>query len=329
MVDFTQDRPTRFIKSTEGLPFSLLSPAQLHFLPEMEWLIDGVLPANALMALIGPSGTGKTFLALYQALSVACGMEWCGRKTKHGPVLYVMAEGSTGLKMRVSDWFAYHKLSNDVPIWFLPHAVDLRDDEDVANLKLCVERLSPVLIVIDTLARCFPDGDENSARDVGKVITAATKLQSISSASVMIVHHTRRADTLERGSSAFRGAMDAMLLLTEKGKKTIKLSCEKMKESAKFEPMHFELLKYASSCVVIPTSRAIDAEADGVDQKTLDEAYILGILGDGALRHGEWRTASLENDRIAKTAWDDALLRLKESQRVVQEGRLYRLAKKS
>ena len=39
--------------------------------------------------IYGPSGEGKTFVALDWALSVATGRSWQGKQTKQGPVVYI------------------------------------------------------------------------------------------------------------------------------------------------------------------------------------------------------------------------------------------------
>ena len=44
--------------------FRLLTPADLASLPPIEWRVRGVLPKTGIAALFGPSGSGKSFLAL-------------------------------------------------------------------------------------------------------------------------------------------------------------------------------------------------------------------------------------------------------------------------
>ena len=72
--------------------------------------------------------------------------------------------------------------------------------------------------MLDTFARCFVDGEENSAKDVGQSIEAAREIQAEFGAAVLLVHHAKRPRNKrdrpdERGSSALRGAADAMASL--------------------------------------------------------------------------------------------------------------------
>ncbi len=43
--------------------------------------------------LYGPTGIGKTFLALDWAMSICSGQPWFGQEVRKGQVLYVLAEG--------------------------------------------------------------------------------------------------------------------------------------------------------------------------------------------------------------------------------------------
>ena len=64
--------------------FPLLSVADLANLEPPAFLIDSLLPAGGLSVLFGPSGVGKSFLALDWALCVSTGLAWYGQETKPG-----------------------------------------------------------------------------------------------------------------------------------------------------------------------------------------------------------------------------------------------------
>jgi hypothetical protein len=81
-----------------------------------------------------------------------------------------------------------------------------------------VEQLRPSLVIIDTLARCMPGLDENSARDAGLVIEGLSRLAAACpSAAILIVHHTGKSGGGMRGSSALLGGVDLELTLTGAG----------------------------------------------------------------------------------------------------------------
>ena len=83
--------------------FTLISGKQMKNLPDMEWLVEGLIPAKGAMALIGQSGVGKSFLAWDLAIAAASGASWCGYKLSPAiDSVYVGLEGRAGYKGRGS-----------------------------------------------------------------------------------------------------------------------------------------------------------------------------------------------------------------------------------
>src|SRR5439155_17182506 len=112
---------------------------------------------------------------------------------------------------------------------FLREAVNLLREGEVDDFLAAVAALPerPVLIIIDTLARCLVGGDENSAKDMGIAIAALDRLRAELGCSVLVVHHTGHAnEERERGSSALRAAVDTLLVLRAAGS-VITLKCAK------------------------------------------------------------------------------------------------------
>lgn len=196
--------------SNAGDPFKTLSVDDLANLAPVDFLIDGMLPASGFSVLFGPSGVGKSFLALDWALCIATGLAWYGRETRGGAVLYIAAEGSSGLGRRVQAWQNARRQPTVGRIRFLPEAVNFLDAGHVERAKRTIAELPepPVLVVVDTMARSMIGGDENAARDVGMFIADVDELCKASGAARLIVHHTGKNGVDERGSSALRGAAD-------------------------------------------------------------------------------------------------------------------------
>lgn len=207
-------RPTDFTLTGAGR-LRLYSTEELMAMPPPKWLVEGLIPERSFSVLFGPSGVGKSFVAIDLALSVASGLHWAGRSTKPGFVVYVSAEGTAGLGQRIKAWMIDRGLEPaDVDIAWLPEAVSMHSDEDLLALFNRFEELQrdPTLIIIDTLARCF-DGDENSTEDMGKFVKGVDKIRSRFQCSVMAVHHTSIEGGRERGNGSLRAASDTMVRL--------------------------------------------------------------------------------------------------------------------
>ena len=235
-------------KPVERKTFRVLSPDDLEQLPPPQWLLRDRLPEGQTW-VYGEPGSGKTFLALDWALTVAAsGLN----------VLYFVGEGVTGFARRVAAWRAARK-PDLTGFYAIPQAPHLLDPSSVEALRDTVAEYSPALVVIDTFARASVGGEENSARDVGMAIDALDSLQRDYSCSSLVIHHSNKSGSGERGSSAIRGAADATWevvagLQAQGDIVGAQAFCRKMKDAEPPMPILFQLRPYGDSAVVHPTA---------------------------------------------------------------------------
>lgn len=215
--------------------FQILTLKQLLGLPRPGWLIDGMLRPGELAVLYGQPGSGKTFVALDIGMCVTTGRFWCDRATRIGRVLYIAAEGLTGLGDRSRAWAVENIPDPEADPWtnfnVLGEPVQFLEG-GVENLLSVLALLpwKPVLIIVDTLARCFVGGEENSSKDMGRFVAACDQLRNETGATVLVVHHTAKDKSSERGSSALRGAADAMFEVASPEPRKVTVRCTKQKE---------------------------------------------------------------------------------------------------
>ncbi len=230
----------------------LYSIADLASLPEPRYLVQDFIRAEGTNALFGPSGSGKSFLALDWNLCVAAGLPFYGQAVEQAPVVYVAGEGLAGAYNRIEAWCQSRGVEepSDFHIW--PEAVNFFAGE-TAQFEAAIAALDPPpgLITIDTMARCMVGGEENSAKDTGLFIDNAERVARHVGAALLNIHHTGKNGELERGSSALRGAVDTLLKLSPDGS-GLKLTCEKQKDAAEFEAWKFHLAEQGKSAVIRP-----------------------------------------------------------------------------
>jgi hypothetical protein len=190
----------------------------------VEWLIDRVIPRKGFVALYGPPGSFKSFIALDLAVAIARSAQWFGleaKTTDKGAVIYIAGEGHGGIGARIKACRIHHQIEAGTPIYFLRHQINLRSsEEDFSRLVYAVMELvlalgvKVELIVIDTLARAFGGGNENSSEDMGAFITSCGHLQDEFKAALMVIHHSGKdAAKGLRGHSSLLGAVDTELEL--------------------------------------------------------------------------------------------------------------------
>ena len=232
-----------------------LSASAFRFTPvdeleftEPEFLVSGLVEKGALALLFGDPGCGKSFIAADLALSVAAGVPFHGRDTNPGAVFFIAGEGHSGLARRFHAW----SKAREVPLSGLPlfksnRAAAFLDKESAQEVTSAAEALAashgePQLIVIDTVARNFGAGDENSTQDMGAFVAAMDDLKARwPGCVVMLVHHSGHADkSRARGAMALKGALDAEFRAAKEDE-TITLSCTKMKDAAPPPDTHFRL----------------------------------------------------------------------------------------
>jgi hypothetical protein len=302
------------VTTTKAKPrIQLLDIDEIEDLAPPTWLVDGILTDNGLSVLWGRSGAMKSFVALDIGLCIATGAPWHGHKVKHGPVVYLAAEGSHGLGRRAVGWRRTRGRELAKPLFkLIPQAVALTGDDLDAMTAAILELPGPrpILIIIDTLARTFGSGDENKQADMNAYVSAADRLREATGASIMIIHHSGvHEEKRERGSNVLRGAADTVIKVSRKndnldiinqapeGKqkdaeefKTVKLTTRKV---------HFEQANVEQSTLVL-NLREDDgpAEPDGTaqgDRLGKNEQAIINALTKANQPLGFMRLAAMTN----------------------------------
>jgi hypothetical protein len=278
------------VAGVSGRPprFKMLTWEEIKILAPISWLVDHVVPAGGLVLLYGPSGIGKTFAVLDLALSVAAGEDWLGHRTMSGGVVYVAAEPAP-LRERIGAWLQDRGLETPGSFVAVQSPVQLHHADDVATLvaDLRAQVSGPVaLIILDTLARCFVEGEENNAKDVGELVAGADRLRAELGCAVVLVHHPTKDGTDYRGSGALHAAVNTTIEVAKPAANTLTLLCKKQKDAVPFAPITARLQSVADTLV-------LRAAGPGTGLKA-GPRETLRLLADAAmpLRWGEWKLAA-------------------------------------
>jgi hypothetical protein len=151
---------------------------------------------------------------------------------QQAPVIYVAAEGGRGIQQRAKQWMEYYGRTDLDAMYWLLSPLYVREEGTVEAFLDKLEDIDvwPGLIVLDTLSRSFGGGEENASADMGHFVDQITKLAQGRRMASLIVHHTNALGNRERGSTAFRGAADAMFgCHAHKDKDTNRILCIELK----------------------------------------------------------------------------------------------------
>jgi hypothetical protein len=178
------------------------------------WIVKGVVPQAELMVMFGESGSGKSFAALDLGGAIARGIEWRGRRSRQGRVVYIAAEGAGGFRNRLKAYAVKHEITlEQLPIGVIHAAPNLLLKDDALDVcKAIIAAGGADLVIVDTFAQVMPGANENAADDVGKALAHCKGIHRATGALVLLVHHAGKdASKGARGWSGLKAAADAEL----------------------------------------------------------------------------------------------------------------------
>lgn len=200
--------------------YKLRKASEMTDLPPVRWQIKKVLPAQDVVAIYGPPGAGKSFMALDMAACIAEGRDWMGFRTRQANVVYLVLEAANGFSGRLKAWQMHHE--RQLPDSF--HVITqtsfaFSSPSDIGELIAGIQETigssqMGLVVFIDTLARAMGAFEENDNNDMGKVINCADVIsRSLGCTVAMIAHPGKDSTKGLRGGSALLGGLDTVIQL--------------------------------------------------------------------------------------------------------------------
>jgi hypothetical protein len=237
-----EEEAFRGAANTAGDELRLLPSERLDEIPEPEFLIDGFLFRKSVAQLFGKPKSYKSFVMLDMAGCVGAGIPWQTKKTEQAKVLYVVAEGTGGIRRRVRAWEELNKRPM-TGVEFYDKAIQLGQRKEVEALIRTAKRGHFGLIIFDTQARCTVGIEENSNTDMGRVVAALDVLKEVTGACVALVHHSGADGMRARGATAILGAIDSQFKVeADKATMKVELSTTAQKDTGEHPAIEMDLV---------------------------------------------------------------------------------------
>jgi hypothetical protein len=187
-------------------------------------IIKGIFARGETSGLIAPPGGMKSALMAEASVHIAAGMDWHGRRNKERcGVVYFALERADLVERRIRAHLTRLDIQS-LPIAIVGSTIDLMNTNTVPRIVETIREAEacfdlPVgFVVFDTFAKLIAagGGDENSAKDQGKVFANIQRIKDAVDVHVALVGHTGK-DTSKgwRGSNA--GVGDADLIVEVSG----------------------------------------------------------------------------------------------------------------
>ena len=192
------------------------------------FIIDGLL-SQGLHILAGSPKVGKSWLALWLAVTVAKGERIWGMSVQQGTTLYLCLEDS---QLRIQN--RLFEITEDAPptVHFCTDSGVLGQGLEEQLETFFREHSDTVLVIIDTLQMIRGGGYDNTYANDYRDLSALKRIADAHGIAVLLIHHLRKepaTDVFSRisGTTAISGAVDSSFTLVEeqRGSGKAKLSC--------------------------------------------------------------------------------------------------------
>lgn len=308
--------------ATNGRPASrLLSIDDLNQIASPLSLVAGRIGQAEFVVHFGAPGSYKSAASLDLSLCVSAGIDWHGHTVRQGPTVFIAGEGLYGVKLRISAWRQRHPDADLSSFWLLPQALALLDASDVTRFIDELLPVAPVLVTFDTLARCLAGGDENSTKEMSSAVTAVDRIRTSYGAACNVVHHSGWEGARERGSSALRGAADAVYSCKrDENAPMVTIHSDKQKDRE--DPPDLRLTRdivaldhhadeYGSPLTSIALQRVGDGPIELNNTQRAALTYLLQHEGSQGLTAGEWESQFAVDSGTSHSGFHKALDYLK------------------
>lgn len=275
-----------------------------------DWLVEDMLFCGDFALSYGAASSGKSFLALDMALSIARGVPFLGKATRRGAAIYQAGEGGKGLVKRQKAYRLNRCVSGDVPFVLLPNRLDLFAPDAENGIEPFLEEVlafkawlaEPLaLVVIDTFSTATPGANENASEDVSRALKNIQRIQETAKCAVLVVHHKNAGGEKPRGHTSLYANADTALEVSRSDEnpdeRTLRVA--KVKDGEDGEELGFQLQsvtigayddgKPITSCVVVPAQAGEPRTGEGNGRKPITPAQrkFLKTLDDAILHDGE------------------------------------------
>ncbi len=264
----------------------------------IDFLVDDLFRRGWLYTLTGPTGSGKTAVAVPIALSVADGRSLCGHQCQKAKVLYIAGENADDVRTRFVAALECMEVSDAVLDQVMVIDASFLLNERVIELCSLIEKLEIALIIVDTDQAVSLSGAD-SENDNGERMRHAKQLRQLTrcapNPTVVDLCHPRknalREDLVPRGGSAFLNEVDGNLRLWREGD-----MAELKSDPSKFrgapvdltfrsEPVETDAIKDSKGrMIAIPFFRPIDDDEAEVaaDDDWRDENLLVAVMASDA-----------------------------------------------
>lgn len=213
---------------------------------DIQWVVEQLIPAEAIVAISGLPSAYKTWIILRLAVEVARGGVLFDKftTTKTGVLIIDEETGERWMQQRVSKL----RCEMDLPIYLLSGTGFKLTEVTVKELLSFAKEKEIGFIIFDSLVRIHTSRDENDAVEMAKVFSLFKKLNS-NGVTTAFTHHNRKPGLLRssnpsqdmRGSSDILAAVDCHLAIERKDE-SVTVTQTKLRQGQEIRPFKLNII---------------------------------------------------------------------------------------
>lgn len=206
---------------------------QLDDVLEQNFVAYPILVEGETTLISAEPKAGKTLVSQTLAMHIAAGFDLGSIQIyERRPVLYFALESQIAIKKRLLAWRKAHDPENTIltdatfPFYVSEMPMNLLEKASRQELAARIaaadkwfqkEGAAPLgAIVIDTLTKAMPGGDQNSVEDTSAVFDVIQEIRQLGVKSpVVFIHHNKKDGGSPRGSGNIQAEPDTLLTLTK------------------------------------------------------------------------------------------------------------------
>ena len=289
--------------------------------PPTEWIVDGLIPEQAIVLLSAHPASFKTWLALDLSLKVATGEKFLNRfNTNRTGVLIMDAESGD---RQLQKHFKILGASSGLPIYYQICNRKRIDKKFATDLLVkCLEK-NIKLVIFDSLTR-FHDANENDSREMSGVFESFTTLKN-HGVTCLIICHSRKGGVGDlnrqpnyrsqaesiRGSSDILAACDIHFSVNRKdGSNVVTIMQTKSRFDVEINPFTIRFVKDSSTSSHWEFLETLDTKVDEsertkgriyesiIENPGLNQKELLSVLRESGIKCGEKALAAILKDLV-------------------------------
>lgn len=183
-------------------------------LTPLNFVVDTLI-SQGLHILAGSPKVGKSWLALWLAVTVAKGEQVWGMSVKHGTTLYLCLEDST---LRIQN--RLFEITEDAPanVHFSTNSDTLGKGLEEQLCAFLSEHPDTVLVIIDTLQMIRGTGYDNTYANDYRDLSVLKHIADTHGIAILLIHHLRKMNdddpmNMISGTTGLSGATDSNFVL--------------------------------------------------------------------------------------------------------------------